>query len=105
MALLLFITDIITGVSVILIFGAAFLVLDIVLALGKKGGYVLATGWRFFLPAVVAFAAIRLYDLFLRYSPLTAFVRELLYLAFSVLLFGGILIQYLAIRGAMEKRM
>jgi hypothetical protein len=105
MEILLFVTDIITGINVILIFGAAFLVLDIVMALGKKGGYILATGWRFFLPAVMVFAVIRIYDFFLRYSPVMAFAREMLYLVFSVLLFTAILIQYLAIHGAMEKRM
>jgi hypothetical protein len=102
---MVFFTDLITGINVILVFGALFLVLEIVISLGKRGGYILAAGWRFFLPAIVVLAAIRIYDFFLRYSPLTAFFREILNLVFTALLFAGILVQYLAIRGVIEKRM
>ena len=102
-----FITDIITAVNVILIFGSAFLLLEILMSLGSKGGYVLARGLWLFLPAIVVIAAVRIYDFFLRYSytSVTAFIRELLYLLFIALLFVGLLLQFLAIRGVIEKRM
>lgn len=100
-----FVTDIITAINVILIFGSAFLLLEILMSLGGKGGYVLARGLWFFMPAVVIIAAIRIYDFFVRYTPVTAFIRELLYLFFTALLFIGLFIQFLAIRGAIERRM
>ena len=100
-----FITDILTAINVILIFGSAFLLLEILMSLGGRSDYILAKGFWFFLPAVVIVAAIRIYDFFVRYTPVTAFIRELLYLCFTGLLFVGLLIQFIAIRGAIEKRM
>jgi hypothetical protein len=102
---LMFIADMITGLNVVLVFGAAFLVLEIVISLGKKGGYILATGWRFFLPAIAVLAALRIYDFFLHYTPALALLREIMNMVFTVLLFVGVLLQYLAIRKVIEKRM
>jgi len=104
-AIMIFITDMITGLNVVLVFGVVFLVLEIVISLGKRGGYILATGWRFFLPAITVLAALRIYDFFLRYSPLMALFREMMNMVFTVLLFTGVLLQYLAIRSVIEKRM
>ena len=105
MTILLFITDMITAVSVVLIFGSAFLMLEILRYLSKGGCFVLTRALGFFLPAIVVIAAVRIYDFFIRYTPLTAFFRELLYLLFTSLLFCGLLVQYMAIRSAIERRM
>ena len=100
------ITDILTAINIILVFGSAFLIFEILMSL-RKGSYVLAEGLWFFLPAVVVIAVVRVYDFFSRYNytPIVAFVREALYLVFTALLFGGLLVQFLTIRGAIEKRM
>jgi len=100
-----FITDILTAINIILIFGSAFLVLEIVTGVGSKGGFILTKGLWLFLPAVVTIAAIRIYDFFLKSTPLSAFFRELLYLVFTALLFTGLLVQFLSIRRSTEKRM
>jgi len=104
-AIMIFSTDIITGINVVLVFGAALLVLEIIISLGFKGSYILGAGWRFLLPAIIVLAVIRVYDFFFRYTPLMLFFREIMSLVFIILLFTGILVQYLAIRAALDKRM
>jgi hypothetical protein len=102
---IIFITTIFTILNIILAFGSAFLALAIILSLGKKDGYVLARGWRFFLPTVLIIVALRVYDFFERYAPMVGLIREFMYLVFTALLFSGLLAQYLAIRGVIDKRM
>jgi len=101
-----FITDIVVGLNLILIFGSVFLALEIFRSLGMKETYVLAKAWRYLVPAIFLIAVIRIYNFFLEYSVYTAprLVHELLYLAFNVILFVGLLEQYLAIKKAMEGR-
>ena len=102
--LLEFITDVIVGVNMVLIFGSVFLALEIIKSLGMKKGYILAKGWIYILPAVVIIAFIRVYDFFTEYSIYTAsrIIQELMYLAFTATLFMGLLVQFLAIKKAME---
>ena len=99
-----FFTDVVVGINMVLIFGSAFLALEILRSLGIKQSYVLATGWKFVLPAIIIIALIRTYDFFKEYSVYSAprLVHELLYLAFSVTLFTGLLSQFLAIKKAQE---
>lgn len=102
---LLVLSDFLAGVNVVLVFGTIFLVLEIMFSLGLKGGFVLAAGWRFLFPAIAVLAVMRIYDFFLRYTAQMMLLRGMLNLVFTALLFAGVLIQYLAIRGVNAKRM
>ena len=101
-----FVTDIIVGMNMVLIFGSVFLALEIIKSLGMKQSYVLAKGWIYILPAVVMIAIIRVYTFFTEYSVYTAsrIIQELMYLAFNATLFVGLLVQFMAIKRAMEGR-
>ncbi|MEE8638005.1 MAG: hypothetical protein V3T21_03065 [Candidatus Margulisiibacteriota bacterium] len=101
-----FITDIIVGMNMVLIFGSVFLAMEIIKSLGMKQSYVLAKGWIYILPAVIIIAFIRVYDFFTEYSIYTAsrIIQELMYLAFTATLFMGLLVQFMAIKKAMEGR-
>jgi hypothetical protein len=101
-----FATDIIVGMNMVLIFGSVFLALEIIKSLGMKQSYVLAKGWVYILPAVVIIAIIRVYTFFTEYSVYTAsrIIQELMYLAFNATLFVGLLVQFMAIKRAMEGR-
>lgn len=101
-----FITDVIVGMNMVLIFGSVFLALEIIKSLGMKQSYVLARGWVYILPAVMIIAMIRVYDFFTEYSiySFSRIVQELLYLAFNATLFIGLLVQFMAIKRAMEGR-
>ena len=101
-----FITDIITGVNVVLIFGSVFLALEIIRSLGIKESYVLAQGWKYIFPAVIVIAVITVYNFFLDYSSYSSprLVREALYLLFNIFLFYGLLVQFIAIKKAIAGR-
>ena len=100
------ITDVVVGMNMVLVFGSVFLALEIIKSLGMKQSYVLARGWIYILPAVVFIALIRVYDFFTQYSVYTPsrIIQELLYLAFNMTLFAGLLVQFMAIKRAMEGR-
>jgi hypothetical protein len=106
MEVYLFFTDIIVGVNIVLILGSSLLALEILKSLGIKESYVLARGWRYIFPAVVILAVIHTYNFFTEFSVYTAsrFFQALLFLAFNVFLFSGLLSQFLAIRKVIESR-
>lgn len=89
-----------------MIFVSIFLVLAIASLLGGRETYVLAKGWWFLLPAIMVVAFIRLNDYFIIYGFYTRrhLVYEVLYLIFSVFLFIGLLVQFLAIKQTIEAR-
>ena len=99
--------DIIVGLNTVLIFGSVFLVMEVVRCLGTSDSYVLAKGWRYLLPAIMLMAVIRVYDFFTQYSIYSSsrLLQELLNLMINGFLFTGLLVQFLAIRAAIEKRM
>lgn len=94
----------IVGLNMVLIFGSAFLALEIIRSLGMKQTYVLAQGWKFVLPAIIIVALIRTYDFFNEYSVYSGsrLIRESLYLSFTVTIFWGLMVQFLAIKKARE---
>src|SRR3990167_1159169 len=98
--------DIISGLNLFLIFSSIILVLAIVAIIGLQESYILAKGWRFFAPAILVIGAIRIYDFLMEYGVFARanLLREILFLAFSVCLFTGLLIQFLAIRQTIEHR-
>ena len=97
-------TDLIVGANIVLIFGSVFLALEIIKSLGMKQSYVLAKGWLYILPAVGIIAIIRIYDFFMEYSVYSGsrLIHELMYFAFSLTLFIGLLVQFMAIKKAKE---
>jgi hypothetical protein len=99
-----FITDIVVGINMVLVFGSAFLAMEIIRSLGMKQTYVLATGWKFVLPAIMIIALIRTYDFFKEYAVYSAprLISEGMYLVFNLTLFAGLLVQFLAIKRALE---
>jgi hypothetical protein len=99
-----FLTDVVVGMNMVLVFGSVFMALEIIRSLGMKQSYVLAQGWKYVLPAVVIIALIRTYDFFKEYSIYSGsrLVHECLYLAFNITLFFGLLVQFMAIKRAME---
>ncbi|MFC1637645.1 hypothetical protein ACFL1W_01355 [Candidatus Margulisiibacteriota bacterium] len=99
-----FVTDVVVGMNMVLVFGSVFMALEILRSLGMKQSYVLAQGWKYVLPAVVIIALIRTYDFFKEYSIYSGsrLVHEGLYLAFNFTLFFGLLVQFMAIKRAME---
>lgn len=99
------ILDFIAGLNLVLILGSFFLSVGIILSL-KEGEYVLARGWKYILPAVLVFAIVKVFDFFDEYSLYdpSRYIRESLLLAFSFLMFLGLLIQYLAIKETLSKR-
>jgi len=101
-----FYTDLVVGINIVLIFGSVFLALEIIKSLGMKQSYVLAKGWTYILPAVGMIALIRIYDFFTEYSVYSGsrLIHELMYLAFNVTLFAGLLVQFMAIKKAMAGR-
>ena len=101
-----FVTDVVVGINMVLIFGSVFMGLEILRSLGMKQSYVLAAGWKFILPAVAIVAVIRTYDFFQEYSTYTGsrLIHESMYLAFNLTLFVGLLVQMLAIKKAKEGR-
>ncbi|MFH1347996.1 MAG: hypothetical protein ABIH22_04825 [Candidatus Margulisiibacteriota bacterium] len=101
-----FITDVIVGINMVLVFGSVFMALEIIRGLGLKQSYVLAAGWKYMLPAVAIIAVIRTYDFFQEYSTYSGsrLVHEGLYLAFNMTLFAGLMVQFLAIKKAKEGR-
>lgn len=101
-----FFTDVVVGLNMVLVFGSAFLALEIIRSLGLKQSYVLAQGWKFVLPAIVIIALIRTYDFFEEYSVYSGsrLLHEALYLAFNLTIFLGLLVQFLALKKAREGR-
>jgi hypothetical protein len=102
---MMLVADILAGINMVLVFGSFFLACGIILIL-KEGEYVLAKGWRFILPAVLVFAVIKVYDFFSEFSfySTSRLFREGMLLIFSLFLFIGLLIQYLAIKDAVSGR-
>ncbi|MBU0672390.1 MAG: hypothetical protein KJ732_05110 [Candidatus Margulisbacteria bacterium] len=101
-----FITDIIVGLNIVLILSSVFLVLEIFRSVGRDDLYVLAKGWKYLVPAVIIMAVLRVYDFFIEYSIYTSsrVVQESMYLVFTVFLFSGLLVQYLAIKKTLDSR-
>jgi hypothetical protein len=99
--------DLIVGANIVLTFGSVFLVLEVVRCLGMGDSYVLAKGWRYLLPAILLMAVIRVYDFFTQYSIYSSsrLLQELLSLTINGFIFTGLLVQFLAIRSAIDKRM
>ncbi len=99
-------TDVLVGVNIVLIFGSAFLALEIIRCLGMKDNYVLAKGWKYILPAVLVIAVLHVYNFFADYSVYnpSRLVQELMYLVFNICLFSGLLVQFLAIKKVLEER-
>ena len=97
-------TDLVVGLNIVLIFGSVFLALEIIKSLGMKQSYVLAKDWLYILPAVGIIAIIRIYDFFMEYSVYSGsrLIHELMYFAFSLTLFIGLLVQFMAIKKAKE---
>jgi membrane protein YdbS with pleckstrin-like domain len=98
--------DVISALSMILIFFSSFLVLAIITLLGSRQSYVLAKGWWFLLPAIVVVSVIRVYDFFIVYGfhSRGQFWYEFLYLVFGAFLFLSLLVQFLAIKQTIEGR-
>lgn len=97
--------DILAGINMVLIIGSFFLASGIILLL-KEGEYVLAKGWKYILPAVLIFAVLKVYDFFSEFSFYSAsrIFREGMLLIFSLFLFVGLLIQYIAIKNVVTGR-
>jgi len=102
-----FLTDILVGINIVLIFGSAFLAMEIIRSLGMKDNYVLAKGWKFVLPAVLIIAVIHVYNFFADFTVYTPsrLIVEMMYLAFNGFLFSGLLVQFIAIKKVIEERL
>ena len=99
------IVDIIAGINVVLASGAFFISMGIILSLGG-GGYILAKGWLYILPAILVFSIAKAIDFFYEYGIATParYTRESILVIFSVLIFVGLLVQYLAIKDVLSSR-
>jgi hypothetical protein len=97
--------DVLAGINMVLIIGSFFLSCGIIFML-REGEYVLAKGWKYILPAVLIFAVLKVYDFFDEYSLYSGsrLFKEGLLLLFSLFLFVGLLVQYLAIKKAVSGR-
>lgn len=100
------IIDVIAGINLILSCGSFFIAAGIITDL-KEGGYILAKGWKYVSPAILFFTVTKSIDFFYEYGIFTTprLLRESLLIVFSVLIFIGLLVQYLAIREAKAGRM
>ncbi len=100
------IIDILAGINLILSSGSFFIAAGIIINL-REGGYILAKSWKYILPAILVFTITKSIDFFYEYGIFTEprLIRESLLVIFSVLIFIGLLVQYLAIREAMSGRM
>jgi len=100
------IIDIIAGINLILACGSFFIATGIITNLGE-GGYILAKGWNYILPAILVFTITKSIDFFYEYGIFTQprLLREVILIIFSILIFFGLLVQYLAIKEAMFSRM
>lgn len=98
--------DILAAINLILVFGSFFLALGIILSLGESQKYTLAKGWPYILVAVLIFSIIRVYEFFTEYATYTfpRYLREGLLFFFSLSIFIGLLVQYLAIQEATSRR-
>lgn len=97
--------DIIVTLNLVLIFGSFFLAIAILFSL-REGEYVLAKGWRYIFPAVIILAVLKTYEFFTQYGFYTPsrLISEVLSLLFTIFIFTGLLVQFLAIREAFSKR-
>jgi hypothetical protein len=97
--------DIIAGVNLVLIFGSFFIAMGLIIDLGG-GGYILAKGWLYILPAILVFSIAKAIDFFYEYGMTTPArtIREAILVIFSILIFVGLLVQYLAIREVIASR-
>jgi len=100
------ITDFIVGINIVLIFGSVFLVLEIFRLVGQGQAYVLARSWKYLVPAVIVIALLRVYDFFVEYSVYSSsrLIQETLFLFFSIFLFAGLMVQFIAIKNALTGR-
>jgi hypothetical protein len=103
--IMLGLADVLAGINMVLIIGSFFLSCGIIFML-REGEYVLAKGWKYILPAVLIFAVLKVYDFFDEYSLYSGsrLFKEGLLLLFSLFLFVGLLVQYLAIKKAVSGR-
>jgi hypothetical protein len=100
------ICDLMSGLSIVLIFCSFFLVLGIVALLGARESYVLTKGWLFLLPAILVVGFIRVYDFFIVYGfhSRGQLWYETLYFVFGAFLFLSLLVQFTAIKQTVEGR-
>jgi len=97
--------DIIAGFNLLLVSGSFFIAMGIIVSL-EGGGYILAKGWLYILPAILVFSITKAIDFFYEFglaSPARN-MRESILIVFSVLIFVGLLVQYLAIREVISSR-
>ena len=101
-----FVIDLIVGLNIVLIFGSLFLAMALIKTIGLGDSFVLTKGWKFVLPAVGIFAVIQVYEFFTSYTTYTPSrgILQSLYLCFNVLIFTGLLVQFLAIKKVYEER-
>jgi len=106
MHLQLNIIDILAGINLILSSGSFFIAAGIISYVGQEG-YILAKSWKYILPAILVFTITKSIDFFYEYGIFTParFLREGILIIFSLLIFIGILVQYLAIKDAVQGRM
>ena len=99
------IIDVIAGVNLILSCGSFFIAAAIIISL-REGSYILAKGWKYVSPAILVFTVTKSIDFFYEYGIFTIprLIRESLLIIFSVLIFIGLLVQYLAIKEAVASR-
>jgi hypothetical protein len=98
--------DLLSGLSIVLIFCSFFLVLAIIALLGSRESYVLAKGWWFLLPAILVLAFLRVYDFFIVYGfhSRGQLWYEFLYFIFGAFLFLSLLVQFAVIKQTIESR-
>lgn len=97
--------DIIAAFNLLLVSGSFFIAAGIITSLWG-GGYVLAKGWAYILPAILFFSVTKTIDFFYEwglFSP-ARLMRESILVVFSLLIFIGLLVQYFAIREAISSR-
>lgn len=99
------IIDIIAAINLVLSCGSFFIAAGIIMSL-KEGGYILAKGWKYVSPAILFFTVTKSIDFFYEYGVFSypRLLRESILVVFSVLIFIGLLVQYLAIKEALSSR-
>ncbi len=100
------IIDILAGINLLLAMSSFFIATGIIIDLRGGAGYTLAKGWIYILPAVLVNSVAQAFDFFNEWNIYSSarYAREMLLVLFSVLLFIGLLVQYLAIREAVSSR-
>lgn len=100
------IIDVAAAANLLFAMGSFFIAMGILIDLKGGVGYTLAKGWVYILPAVLVYSVAEAINFFNEWNIFTTarYARELVMVLFSVLLFVGLLVQYLAIREAVSSR-